>query len=781
MIVPGAPNPLLWGGDDPLDEYGVIGHSVRCNAPDTAYLSRTFGAPTDAKRVTLSFWAKLGNLAGAPEFISCGSVVGDRFEFRADASGTLSVVIFIAGVQYGLTTSSVYRDPSAWYHIVLAMDTNLATQADRIALYINGTRLTAFSYNNNPPQYSQPYVNTAIAHYIGRYGPAASGYMDGYLAEFLIIDGQSLAPTAFGIFHPLTGQWRHRPYAGTYGANGSNLDFADGSTAAALGADSSGNGNTWTVTNISVAAGAGCDWLEDTPTNNYCTFNPLHVATHTFSNGNLQVDGSGIYAHSTHELSAHNSYFEVTFSAAGSQACWVGIGEVAGSYANSYIGLTEGGKLIAAGIDLQTGLASWAINDIISIRFDAATRTATWAKNGVDVTSYTLPAGTWVPALAGGGIPGVDSATVNFGQRAFAYAPPTGFKALCTKTLPRPVGSLANPRDHFDVLLHSGNGTAQAIAGARFQPDLVWTKARNDGAAYHHLVDRVRGLGPSLSSNTIAAEASEPTGVTAFNADGFSVGSHGGYNQSGNLYVDWLWRAGGAPVANNDGTIAAQVSANPTAGISLITYTGNGVNGATVGHGLGQAPKLVITKRRPGTTSWMVRHASLAPNNNLLLEDTAAAYLPTNGYLDGLGGSTFALVNGGTGIINVNDNTIGYLALAFAEVSGFSRIGAYTGNGSADGPFVHCGFRPRFLLIKRADGGTEPWALFDSARNPSNLVNLVISPSLVNVESTATNDVLVITSDGFKIAGIGSTVNNAGATYVFAAFAEFPFRYANAR
>jgi len=322
---------------------------------------------------------------------------------------------------------------------------------------------------------------------------------------------------------------------------------------------------------------------------------------------------------------------------------------------------------------------------------------------------------------------------------------------------------------------YTGTGATQTISnsanGVSFQPDLVWVKGRS-GATDHAWYDAVRGVQKQLESNTTTAETTETTGLTAFGTTGFTIGALAQMNTSAATYVGWQWNAGGSTVTNTSGSISAQVRANPTAGFSVVTWTSTGAN-ATVGHGLGVAPKMVIVKGRSAVSQWFTWHTSLTSGAYALilnLTDAQASY-PT----------VFNSTTPTSNVFSVGTSlTNGTTAVAYcwAEVAGYSKFGSYTGNGSNDGPFIYLGFRPRFVLIKSSTGA-ENWWLLDSARSANNVASLYLHPNTTNADqSFATMDFL---SNGFKLRYNGAAVNANGATLIYAAFAENPFKYANAR
>jgi hypothetical protein len=337
---------------------------------------------------------------------------------------------------------------------------------------------------------------------------------------------------------------------------------------------------------------------------------------------------------------------------------------------------------------------------------------------------------------------------------------------------------------------YTGNGTTNAITnggnnttGVTFQPDFVWMKNRTN-AYYHGLYDSVRGTGTSKSlySNTTEAEGTNSTNqnLVSFDTSGFTLGSTSStnaINTSGSSLVAWQWKAGGTAVSNTAGSITSSVSANTTAGFSVVTYTGTG-SAATVGHGLGVAPSMYIVKSRNGSADWGVYHKSLGASNALFLNLTSGS---TAGSVWNNTAPTSSVFSVGSGSF-VNTNGVTYVAYCWAEVAGYSKFGSYTGNGSTDGPFVYLGFRPRFVMIKLSSASGTNWEIWDSSRNTYNITDLLLLPSSSNAESTYSgNYSLDFLSNGFKIRGSGSGLNDSGQTLIYAAFAENPFKYSNAR
>jgi hypothetical protein len=338
----------------------------------------------------------------------------------------------------------------------------------------------------------------------------------------------------------------------------------------------------------------------------------------------------------------------------------------------------------------------------------------------------------------------------------------------------------------MNATLYTGNGTSLTVtngaAGQSFQPDMVWVKDINT-ARNHVIGDSVRGVNLGVFPNLTSQEINSGY-VSAFNSNGFSLGTDVSVNASTETYVGWQWKAGGTAVTNTSGTISSQVSANTTSGFSVVTYTGNGSSSATVGHGLGVAPAMVILKSISLTSNWWVNHSGI-PNSWCQLDTTGAA--GTGGGTNGAIGyqstntsTVFGFTAGSSSVNSVNTNGATYVAYCWSEIAGFSKFGSYTGNGSSDGTFVYTGFRPRFIMWKNATQGSQ-WILLDTARNTYNVSNAYLEPNTLDTENTAST-VVDILSNGFKLRNAGGTDFNENAnTYIYMAFCENPLKFSNAR
>jgi hypothetical protein len=339
----------------------------------------------------------------------------------------------------------------------------------------------------------------------------------------------------------------------------------------------------------------------------------------------------------------------------------------------------------------------------------------------------------------------------------------------------------------MNATLYTGNGTSLTVtngaAGQSFQPDMVWVKDINT-ARNHVIGDSVRGVNLGVFPNLTSQEINSGY-VSAFNSNGFSLGTDVSVNASTETYVGWQWKAGGTAVTNTSGTISSQVSANTTSGFSVVTYTGNGSSSATVGHGLGVAPAMVILKSISLTSNWWVNHSGI-PNSWCQLDTTGAA--GTGGGTNGAIGyqstntsTVFGFTAGSSSVNSVNTNGATYVAYCWSEIAGFSKFGSYTGNGSTDGPFIYTGFRPKFIMIKNSIASGNGWIIIDTARDIYNQTTLNLFPNSSGAETNSTTYSSDILSNGFKIRATDPAINGSSNTLIYMAFAENPFKYANAR
>ena len=323
--------------------------------------------------------------------------------------------------------------------------------------------------------------------------------------------------------------------------------------------------------------------------------------------------------------------------------------------------------------------------------------------------------------------------------------------------------------DYFNTKLYTGNGSTQSITGVGFQPDLVWIKDR-DATNSNPIYDVIRGATKRLQSDTSDAESTKSNGLTSFDSDGFSVGSAGQNNANGDNIVAWNWLADNTSGSSNtDGSITSTVSANTTAGFSIVQYTGNSTSGATVGHGLGVVPKLIIVKTTARAGNWVMYHNTLGATKYMELNNAATVGTSTAAFNDTEPNSSVFSLGSWS---NTNDNGYGMIAYCFAEKPGYSKFGSYTGNGSTDGPFVYTGFKPAFLLIKSSSYPGN-WLLYDNKREIQNITSgTPVNANEANPESTATNYAIDFLSNGFKLRNNNGNIQNNNETMFYMAFGQ---------
>ena len=326
------------------------------------------------------------------------------------------------------------------------------------------------------------------------------------------------------------------------------------------------------------------------------------------------------------------------------------------------------------------------------------------------------------------------------------------------------------PHDYFNTKLYTGNGSTNNITGVGFQPDWVWIKGRSyvDG---HKSYDAVRGVSRDLTNNDTAAEGTTANGLTAFDSDGFTLGDWSNVNRNSETHVAWNWKANGSGSANTDGSISSTVSANTTSGFSIAQWTGTGSN-ATIGHGLGVTPKCFIVKKTSGTSAWSVYHETVGNTKFMTLNATSDP--TTSSTVFNNTSPTSSVFSVGTAD-NGNASGATYIGYFFAEKTGYSKFGSYTGNGNVDGAFVYTGFKPAVLIVKTytTNGG---WQIYDSKRNTSNPTSKFLVPSSNVAEASGSNDIDFL-SNGFKT----RTTSNPGTTdgFIYMAFAEEPLVSSN--
>jgi hypothetical protein len=806
-MTPAGTNLLLAHADAaPAPSY-VVTKSLRLNNPDTPRLSFTPSSTGDQKKWTTAFWFKrsklsynFGYLFGASSHSGNNGIATvyydstDKLQTYYDTTGTNPA---------GAVNDRVYRDPAGWMQIIWAVDAVNTTQR----IWINGVEET-LSSSLNPPNYAYGMNESGNEMKLGcRAWDAVAHSFDGYYAQFVHLDGQYITdPTEFGQVSSTTGEWEPIELTSssfTYGTNGVLLQFLQTGTSAdssGIGADTSGNDNHWSVTNL-----AASDVVEDTPTDNYCVLNGIdHSGGTTLTEGNLEYDTSAWNEiRGTMGASSGKWYYEVYVDnyVTSSEAFSVGIAEVdgaitsdywsSGSWSNSTSGRRYGVNLNVTTVSKIEGGSATSISatissgDVISILLDLDSATTTlkfWVNGGSEQTLFSsLAAGTYAigfnsytaslilntgqdPTFAGNDPVGSPATS------AFAYTPTSGYKAWATANLPTP--TIKKGVTYFDTKLYDDGDGAKTFDNGTvsMQPDLVWVKSR--GSTFDHkLTDSVRGVTKALESNTTDTEATDSTGLTAFGSDGFTVGADTNYSDTtGDGMVAWAWKK------------------SATAGFGVMTWTGDGIldgDEQDVAHGCGGTPQFVIAKDRDGNfgsgQDWIVWHHKLSADKFLVLNDSAGEASWDSSYpliQAGAANITFGIDTLTSGY-SLNDGPDGagetdYVAYAWREVEGFSKAGSFSGSSTA---FIYTGFRPAFILAKRSDATGGNWMMFDDQREGYNVDNDDLMANSSAVE--ATTDHIDILSNGFKIRTSDADLN--GGTVIYLAVAKSPLKYAVAR
>ena len=374
------------------------------------------------------------------------------------------------------------------------------------------------------------------------------------------------------------------------------------------------------------------------------------------------------------------------------------------------------------------------------------------------------------PTFAGNKTEGQDTS-----QSEFYYAPPSGFKSLNTGNFDDPT---VKAHENFNTITYSGGDDTDT--GVGFQPDMTWIKQRNSPVRRHHIQDSLRTAGRSLFPNATTSEEVTSSYVTSFDSDGFSLGSSSEVNGSGKNYVAWNWKE------------------NASAGFDIVTWTGDqdasgsGYSEQSVSHSLGVAPEMIIAKARTDNAlsynyyseDWAVYHKDLTSGYFVKLNETDSEAQHDGSLFSSIGASSVSFGNDGYAYQYLNyadyyTSAEDYVAYLFASVDGVCKVGSYTGNASSDGPTVHCGFRPAFVMVKRI-GSSGSWYLWDNKRGPENVINNTLYPNLDAVES-GSGGIIDFTATGFKLRSTATDINSSGEKRIFLAMAESPLKYANAR
>jgi len=835
---------------------GVATQSVRFDYGSTPTLYKT---PSASSLTTWSWsaWFKLASTANTQFNIFSADSSTTNYQILAlnpNTHGALSWVNRPSGGQnQQLITTQLFRDTSAWYHLVVIWDTTNSTEADRSRMYLNGSRITSFATNTQPDQNTESIVNTNIRHNVGSayavHSNSVNGF-NGYLAEVNFVDGLALDSSYFG--ETKNGVWiAKNPVVSDYGQNGYRLQFKNTAVSSAssstIGADTSGKGNHYTSGGLATTDSN----MPDSPENNWSTLNSIYKTDNnnpTFTEGNLKVAPSQVAYQNTFStigVSSGKWYAEVRQGGATNSANYVGvadegqfdhlqstsyyIGSSSGSgtsYAmsmnsgnkfvegnqGSYGSRTTDGQVIGIALDLDNGKIYFSVDGTYVNSGDPASGTNFMAENiasstyhfGITVYTNGISSAIWnfgQDSSFGGNETATSNSDAN-GNGTFHTAPPSGFLALCSANLPEPTigpNSDSNSTDHFNTVLFSGTGSSPlSVTGMGHQPDLLWLKRRDNATNGHHILyDSIRGGTNALRSSTNSAEAQFGDMVVTFASDGFSFTGTDGLNASSDYSnIAWSWLANGGTTTTNDasstgvGTIDSVIQANTTAGFSIVTYTGSssGTNGtpSTIAHGLGAVPKWIFFMPRD-TYDGCVYHAgntSAPATDRLILKassssDAAGATSDDSLFFNDTEPTSTVFSVGTRKHANSNGGMVAY---CWADVEGFSKFGSYTGNLDTNGTFVYTGFKPAWLMIKNADEGGYNWYMYDNTRLTYNPNSKYLIANTNGAETNYSGDSVDFLSNGFKLRTLANgRGTNRNANHVYMAFAEAPFKYANAR
>ena len=796
----------------------LINHSMRLNGTN-AYLSKTnFGSSDNTSKRTFSTWIKYCNDVTAASYthiVGAGSSNIDGFGFTT--SENLQFLRLGTSTHNG--TANI-RDVSGWYHFMFTWDHT----AGNWYIYINGQQDATGSTSGALTKMGQ----SGQTNTIGKRSNAST-YIHGYLADTVFLDGVIKPVSDFG--ETKESIWIPKDVSDTlslsdFGTNGYYLNYADSSD---LGKDVSGKGNHWTSNNL-----AAEDQVPDSPTNNFATMNAVDDSSMNYSEGNLRPTPASDYKATRGTIGIPTSgkwYFEarvITGGGGNIQDQMIGVATSSNvltgtsPYPQSFtygVGYFGSGKINRAGSTAQSSLTALAAGNILGVAVNVDDNEVQFYLNGSAVGTTEQLVSTSEPNFPMFVGATNRSSQFNFGQDStfagaisaggnadanntgdFAYAPPSDHLALCTFNLSDPTidpnGSIPeNPTDHFNTVLYTGDGQTTKSVTVGFEPDFTWIKSRST-TGHHSLIDSVRG-DVAINSNQTIAEY----GVGAFNSNSNGTIDVPYYNNAYSMntnsvtYVAWNWLGGGSAVANNDGTISSSISANTKAGFSIVSYTGNGVGAATVGHGLTKTPELVISKNRDADQApnyWHVNHVDLtAADYNIFLNlNSAQADVNTNYTDGGIGLGDANVINfiagysGANNVANANKSGSDYITYCFHSVDGFSKVGSYTSNNNANGPFVHTGFRPAWLMVKAAStgGNNYDWTIYDNQRSTINPVSLQLEANQTADDESTRGVPIDFLSNGFKLRNsYGEANGGSSVTYIYLAFAEQPFKYSNAR
>jgi hypothetical protein len=766
----------------------VIYRSVVPAKATTSYLTRTPSVAGSRTTWTFSAWIKPGYTAAAQRagIFSASTASNNYSGLFFSSSNKLQFQDIVAGsVVTQWVTNANFDDTLGWIHVVLAYDTTQATATDRLKLYVNNNRITSYGTQTTPAQNTATgIINSTAAHTIGRSGDTTNDYLDGYITEVYFANGQALTPSSFGETNTTTGEWVPKSYTLATSTNNFYLNFSDNSaaTAAALGKDYSANGNNYTPTNMSVTGTSyQCNSLTDTPTaygagGNFCTFNNRTPGAPYTAYGMLGLNGVGALqtVYGTFPVNYFNCYWELTNN--GSTTSSVG--------------------LINSTYVTTSGLITLPLATTYGFRFTISTGLYEYTTNGSTWTTASTP-GVQKPGLfiyvSQNSAAGVTGTQLNAGQRTFVFTPPVGYATMNTSNISAP--AVVNPKRYWGALTYSGNDTTNSISNVStsvpsgYKPDDIWFKCINVAVDWvnYNVINFAEAIPTASQFNSPDTLSSANSIFTSFNSNGFTVtNTNPMNNRGGNTYKAWMFNInGGSTATNTNGTITSTVVANPTIGSSLVKYTGNGVAGATVGHGLGATPDLILVKEINISfpANWAVYNSVTTASSAFPLNVTPSPGATSSSAFwnsTSPGNTTFTLGTGGAGF-ETNTSGKSYMARCYASITGVCEFGSsYTGNNASDGPYVPLTFKPKIIIIKNTTATAgQDWVIVDTTSSSTNPVSAYFAVNDLQVQGTSLS--VNIYSSGFKITNTSTFTNQSGKTIIFMAWAESPFKYSSGR
>ena len=762
----------------PFTDNGTIAKSCIFNSADSPGLTHTLSGDGNKKKFTISFWVKPCKFTGGFQALVTGGGTGGGTAAAGvffNANMQIYTYFFLAEA---ITTTRTFEDTSKFYHIVIRVDSTLSTADDRVRMYVDGDQITSFGTRNNPSQDAEETLFNVSGKNIdiGRHTTSAN-YLDAYMAEVNVADGQSYGPETFGLTDTTTGRWIPKSLSGiTYGTNGFRMEFAN-SAGQTIGDDTSGQGNDKTVVNL-----ATTDITTDSPTQNFAILSTNRIKSgFTLSEGNLKLVsnntdgfcmstmkiGGKFYIETevdgfTGDAAQGIGFVEETVSLGTDPA---GTSDIFGIYSNQtdFVIIRDGeyyqdsGGAISAGGIFQIAFDS---SDLSNSKIYFGINNSKWyyedmsenSSFNADRPTFTidLRARTnlrfYVANRASTGNPGTSTFICNLGQKAYTYTAPTGFGSFIQDNLPE---------------------TTKGI------PDFVWVKNLDNSGRGLQMYDSSRGPLKTIYSNGTNTESTNDDSLQKFLKGGFEAEDFTGFNEANESHVAWNWVCnGGTTSANTDGSGAGACTfqVNDTAGFAITQYTGTGSD-LVVQHGLTKKPEWTLIKSLDyASQSWTGTHVGLTnPDNyNIYLDLTSAEGNAGEEYV--VQGVTTTVLHGSGNQHNRSGTK--YIMYSWTGIPGYSKFGTFTGNGNTDGPFIFTGFKPAWVMIKERSG-TADWFIFDTSRGKINGQVYRIKANTSETENTS--NVMDILSNGFKLKVGDNDKNGSNETYIYMAFAEHPF------